>query len=72
VEYVNPYLPPAAPWTGAYLHKHFCSLKTKFALVDEILMLGYTLISQPIDGHIKILIPNDTPNMISLSEPVAI
>ncbi len=32
---VDPQQPPSNPWTGEQLNKHFCSLKTKFALVDE-------------------------------------
>jgi hypothetical protein len=32
---VHPRLPPQTPWTGEELCKHFCTLKTKFALVDE-------------------------------------
>jgi hypothetical protein len=32
---VDPRLPPQTPWTGEELCKHFCTLKTKFVLVDE-------------------------------------
>jgi hypothetical protein len=32
---VDPHLPPQNPWTGEELCKHFYTLKTKFALVDE-------------------------------------
>jgi len=35
IQDVDPRQPPISPWTGEQLRKHFCSLKTKFALVDE-------------------------------------
>jgi hypothetical protein len=33
---VDPHSPPLPPWTGEQLRKHFRSLKTKFALVDDV------------------------------------
>jgi len=35
IQDVDPRQPPISPWTGEQLRKHFRTLKTKFALVDE-------------------------------------
>jgi len=34
---------PSLPWTGEDLRKHFRSLKTKFALVDEVFCCSVNL-----------------------------
>jgi hypothetical protein len=35
IQDVDPRQPPISPWTREQLQKHFCTLKTKFALVDK-------------------------------------
>jgi hypothetical protein len=61
---VDPRLPPKTSWTGEELRKHFHTLKTKFALVDECFFCsGNVEAGADIDeayrsdGHIRRLLP---------------
>jgi hypothetical protein len=65
----DPHLPPT-PWTGEELPKHFCNLKTKFALVDECFcQLGNLEAGADIDeadrfdGHIRRLLLNESSDV---------
>ena len=70
---VDPRLPPSKPWSGEELRKHFRSLKTKFALVDEVFCRSGNLEAgadvdeaDRFDGHIRRLLPNDTGDVHKL------
>jgi hypothetical protein len=70
---VDPRLPPSSPWSGEDLRKHFRSLKTKFALVDEVFCRSGNLEAgadideaDRFDGHIRRLLPNESPDMWKL------
>jgi len=64
---VDPCFPPTTPWTGEELCKHFCNLKTKFALVDEGFCWSGNLDAgadideaSRFDGHIRRLLLNES------------
>ena len=67
---VDPHLPPSKPWSGEELCKHFRSLKTKFALVDEVFCRSGNLEAgadvdeaDRFDGHIRRLLPNESEDL---------
>jgi hypothetical protein len=69
----EPSSPPLTPWTGEQLRKHFCSLKTIFALVDEVFSQSGNLEAVAdkdeadyFDGHIRRILPNDSPDIHNL------
>jgi hypothetical protein len=73
IQDVDPRLPPTISWTGEELQKHFSSLKTKSALVDECFSFSGNLEAgtdikeaDHFDGHIRRLLPNETPEVHSL------
>jgi len=73
IQDVDPRQPPISPWTGEQLRKHFRSLKTKFALVDECFCRSGNLEAgadieeaDHFDGHIRRLLPNDTAEVHTL------
>jgi hypothetical protein len=70
---VDPRSPPLSPWTGEQLRKHFRSLKTKFALVDEVFCRSGNLEAgadideaDRFDGHIRRLLPNESADLHTL------
>jgi hypothetical protein len=73
IQDVDPRQPPFSPWTGEQLQKHFQTLKTKFALVDECFCCSGNLEARAdideadgFDGHIRRLLPNDTMEVHTL------
>ena len=63
IQDVDPRLPPTISWTGEELQKHFSSLKTKSALVDECFCFSGNLEAgtdikeaDHFDGHIRRLL----------------
>jgi hypothetical protein len=73
IQDVDPRQPPISPWTGEQLRKHFRTLKTKFALVDECFCRSGNLgagadidEADRFDGHIRRLLPNDTVEVQTL------
>ncbi len=67
---VDPRSPPLTSWTGEQLRKHFRSLKTKFALVDEVFCRSGNLEAgadvdeaDRFDGHIRRLLPNESADL---------
>jgi len=70
IQDVDPRSPPLTPWTGEQLRKHFRSLKTKFALVDDIFCRSGNLEAgadvdeaDRFDGHIRRLLPNESADV---------
>jgi hypothetical protein len=73
IQDVDPRQPPISPWTGDQLQKHFHTLKTKFALVDECFCHSGNLEAGAdieetdwFDGHIRRLLANDTAEVHTL------
>jgi hypothetical protein len=73
IQDVDPRQPPITPWSGEQLRKHFRTLKTKFALVDECFCRSGNLEAganideaDRFDGHIRRLLPNDTAEVHTL------
>jgi len=70
---VDLHLPPSPSQSGEQLWKHFHSLKTKFALVDEVfwwpgnLEVGADIDEADcFDGHIRRLLPDETAELQKL------
>jgi hypothetical protein len=73
IQDVDPRQPPITPWSGEQLRKHFPTLKTKFALVDDCFCRSGNLEAganideaDHFDGHIRRLLPNDTAEVHTL------
>ena len=73
IQDVHPRQPPITPWSGEQLRKHFRTLKTKFALVDECFCRSGNLEAgadideaDRFDGQIRRLLPSDTAEVHTL------
>jgi hypothetical protein len=67
---IDPRLPPITPWSGEELRKYFRTLKTKFALIDDVFCRSGNLEAgvdieeaDRFDGHIKRILNNESNNM---------